>query len=138
MTTLDKNFPDADLPPTAQEILDTEELKLELKLRQEARRAGLPIPPIDLLPITENKDVEGDSTEILTAKKIRRETAIIERERKFKLHEVKKRKTGRLGKLLPSHVDPGAQNMAGVYSFGGEADSYYEYLVSFFCSFLLY
>jgi len=38
---------------------------------------------------------------------------------------------GRLGSLLPSHINPNQPNMVqGEYTFGGLADSYYEYLVS--------
>ena len=37
---------------------------------------------------------------------------------------------GRLGSLLPSHINPNQPNMVqGEYTFGGLADSYYEYLV---------
>lgn len=37
---------------------------------------------------------------------------------------------GRLGTLLPSMVDPSRPDlMGGEYTFGGLADSYYEYLV---------
>ncbi|GAA5825216.1 hypothetical protein JCM10212_002960, partial [Sporobolomyces blumeae] len=37
---------------------------------------------------------------------------------------------GRLGTLLPSHVNPDQPNMVqGEYTFGGLADSYYEYLI---------
>lgn len=37
---------------------------------------------------------------------------------------------GRLGTLLPTYVDAGAPTAtAGDFSFGGLADSYYEYLV---------
>lgn len=39
---------------------------------------------------------------------------------------------GRLGTLLPSMVDPSRPDlMSGDYTFGGLADSYYEYLVRF-------
>ncbi|GAA5940310.1 glycoside hydrolase family 47 protein [Sporobolomyces koalae] len=37
---------------------------------------------------------------------------------------------GRLGSLLPSHINPDQpQMMQGEYTFGGLADSYYEYLI---------
>ncbi|GAA5896495.1 glycoside hydrolase family 47 protein [Sporobolomyces salmoneus] len=37
---------------------------------------------------------------------------------------------GRLGSLLPSHINPGQPGMVqGEYTFGGLADSYYEYLI---------
>lgn len=40
---------------------------------------------------------------------------------------------GRVGTLLPLQVDPSMPNrLRGEYSFGGQGDSYYEYLVSFF------
>lgn len=40
---------------------------------------------------------------------------------------------GRLGTLLPAHLDPGhPHTLSGEYTFGGLADSYYEYLVRFF------
>jgi hypothetical protein len=38
---------------------------------------------------------------------------------------------GRLGTLLPAYIDPGnPTSLYGDYTFGGLADSYYEYLVS--------
>lgn len=38
---------------------------------------------------------------------------------------------GRLGTLLPAYIDPGNPTaLFGDYTFGGLADSYYEYLVS--------
>lgn len=38
---------------------------------------------------------------------------------------------GRLGSLLPANLDPAyPDNLGGEYTFGGLADSYYEYLVS--------
>lgn len=40
------------------------------------------------------------------------------------------RNRGRLGTLLPAWLDPShPEIMSGEYTFGGLADSYYEYLV---------
>ncbi|KDN52651.1 glycoside hydrolase family 47 protein [Tilletiaria anomala UBC 951] len=37
--------------------------------------------------------------------------------------------SGRLGTLLPTNISPDSKHMYGLYSFGGMADSYYEYLI---------
>ncbi|KAK4701339.1 hypothetical protein P7C70_g4893, partial [Phenoliferia sp. Uapishka_3] len=48
----------------------------------------------------------------------------------FPRHAGDGQRRGRLGSLLPAYVDAGHPNsMSGEYTFGGLADSYYEYLV---------